>query len=400
MPKPMRKVQKANAAAQAAVLPKIPPELLDQPVKGPMTAETVEDAPRLLKKALIERAPELKSALPKIISTFGSLSKSKPTQARWMSREEAIMGTAIRVELWHEKPAMGEAALDAVMEEMHRIDRAMSPFKPESELSRLNREAAKAPVPISKEMFELIARSIEFSELSQGAFDITFASVGYMFDYRNGIKPRLEKIAAALPGINHRHIRLDRRECTIQFARDGVRLDLGGIAKGHAVDNCVALLKARGVKEALVMAGGDSRVLGDKRGRPWMIGIRDPRRKDTMVAMIPLVDAAISTSGDYERYFEADGVRYHHILDPRTGISATGVRSVTVVGPDATTTEGISKSVFIMGPERGIRFAESLPGIDAVIIDGDGNMHYTAGLRRESPQCTAGKTGVSGGGYV
>jgi thiamine biosynthesis lipoprotein len=116
-----------------------------------------------------------------------------------------------------------------------------------------------------------------------------------------------------------------------------------------------------------------------------MIGIRDPRQKDTMVAMIPLVDAAISTSGDYERYFEADGVRYHHILDPRTGISATGVRSVTIVGPDATTTEGISKSVFIMGPDRGIRFVESLPGIDAVIIDGDGKMHYTAGLRREQP---------------
>src|SRR5882672_223933 len=330
--------------------------------------------------------------MPKTISTLGFLSKVKPAQARWMSREEAIMGTAIRVEFWHEKPTMGEAALNAVIEEMHRIDRAMSPFKPDSELSRLNREAAKAPVPVSKEMFELIARSIEFSELSEGAFDITFASVGWLFDYRNGIKPSVEKIAAALPGIDYRHIRLDRRKCTIQFARDGVQIDLGGIAKGYAVDNCVALLKARGVKEALVMAGGDSRVLGDKRGRPWMIGIRDPRQKDTVVATLPLADAAISTSGDYERYFEADGVRYHHILDPRTGLPATGVRSVTIVGPDATTTEGISKSVFIMGPERGIRFVESLAGIDAVVIDGDGDMHYTAGLRRESPQGTQGKT--------
>jgi thiamine biosynthesis lipoprotein len=329
MPKPMRETQKTNAAPQAAL--------------------------------------------------------SLQTQAKWVSREEAIMGTAVRVELWHEDPTMGESAIDAVMAEMHRIDRAMSPFKPESELSRLNREAAKAPVPISKEMFELVARSIGVSELSEGAFDITFASVGCMFDYRNGIKPTAEKIAAALPGIDYRHIRLDPQKCTIQFALDGVQIDLGGIAKGHAVDNCVALLKARGVKEALVMAGGDSRVLGDKRGRPWMIGIRDPRRKDIMVAMIPLVDAAISTSGDYERYFEVDGVRYHHILDPRTGISATGVRSVTIVGPDATTTEGISKSVFIMGPEYGIRFVESLPGIDAVIIDDDGKMHYTAGLRREEP---------------
>ena len=310
------------------------------------------------------------------------------------------MGTAIRAELWHEEPAKGEAALDAVMEEMHRIDHAMSPFKPESELSRLNREAAKAPVAVSREMFELVAQSVKFSKLSEGAFDITFASVGFMFDYRNRTKPTAEKIAAALPGIDYRHIRLDRSQRTIEFARSGVRIDLGGIAKGHAVDNCVALLKARGVKQALVVAGGDSRVLGDRRGRPWMIGVRDPRRKDSMVAMIPLVDAAISTSGDYERYFEADGVRYHHILDPRTGMSATGVRSVTIVGPDTTTTEGISKSVFIMGPERGIRFAESFPGIDAVVIDGDGNMHYTAGLRRESSQGTAGRTGVQGGGYA
>jgi len=299
-----------------------------------------------------------------------------------MSREEAIMGTAIRVELWHEEAAVGAAAMEAVMAEMHRIDRAMSPFKADSELSRINRKAAEAPLPISAEMFGLLERSVEFSEMSGGAFDITFASVGCMFDYRNGLKPTKAAIAAALPAIGYRHIRLDRSRRTVGFAHEGVQIDLGGIAKGHAVDNCIALLKARGVTEALVVAGGDSRVLGDRRGRPWMIGIRDPRREDATVAMIPLADAAISTSGDYERYFEADGVRYHHILDPRTGGPATGTRSVTIIGPDATTTEGISKVAFIMGPERGIRFVESQPGIDAVLIDHRGNMHYSAGLRQ------------------
>jgi len=321
-----------------------------------------------------------------MISALRIISKVKPAQVKWLSREEAIMGTAIRAELWHEDPAKGGAALDAVMEEMHRIDRAMSPFKPDSELSRINREAAKAPLPISEEMFGLLARSLEFSKVSQGAFDITFASVGCLFDYRNGVKPTEEQRAAALPSFDYRHLRLDRERRTVHFARGGVRIDLGGIAKGYAVDNCIALLKERGVKQALVVAGGDSRVLGDRRGRPWMIGIRDPRRKDAMVATMPLVDAAISTSGDYERYFETNGVRHHHILDPRTGMSATGSRSVTIIGPDATTTEGISKSVFIMGPERGIRFVESFPGIDAVIIDSGGNMHTTAGLRRGSPQ--------------
>jgi len=319
------------------------------------------------------------------------LPHSPLARGSWMSREEAIMGTAIRVELWHEERAYGEEAMGAVMEEMHRIDRAMSPFKEESELSQLNRDAAQHSVPVSAEMFELIERSIEFSELSHGAFDITFASVGSLFDYRNGTRPSDDGIAAALPAVDYRHIRLDRRGRTIRFARDGVRIDLGGIAKGHAVDNCVSLLRSRGVAHALVMAGGDSRVLGDKRGRPWVIGIQDPRRKDEMVARIPLVDAAISTSGDYERYFEAGGVRYHHILDPKTGTSPSGVRSVTIIGPDATTTEGVSKSVFVKGAEQGVRFVESLPGIDAVIIDGHGRMHYTAGLRQEASDAHAGQ---------
>jgi thiamine biosynthesis lipoprotein len=297
-----------------------------------------------------------------------------------MSRDEAIMGTAIRVELWHEDRRAGEAAMDAVMAEMHRVDRAMSPFKPDSELSRINREAAHGPVRISKEMFNLITRAIEFSEMSEGAFDITFSSVGYLYDYRKGTKPTDAEIQKALPGINFHYLLLDREQQTIRFARPGVRIDLGGIAKGYAVDNGIALLKQRGIKEALVSAGGDSRVLGDRHGRPWMIGIRDPRNKEGTVAVIPLADAAISTSGDYERYFEKDGVRHHHIINPKTGKSANGVRSVTIIGPDATTTEGFTKSVFILGPEKGIRLVESKPGIDAVVIDDAGRMHYSSGL--------------------
>lgn len=299
-----------------------------------------------------------------------------------MSREEAIMGTAIRVELWHADPEQGAAAMAAVMQEMHRVDRAMSPFKLESELSRVNREAANQPVPISAELYTLIERSLEFSRFSAGAFDITFASVGELFDYRQGVKPSDDELANALPQVDYRHIVLAPEERTIRFARHGVQIDLGGIAKGHAVDNCIALLKARGIAHAFVMAGGDSRVLGDRRGRPWIIGVRDPRRADAMVAKLPLVDAAISTSGDYERYFEVDGVRYHHIIDPQTGRSPARVRSVTVIGPDATTTEGLSKTLFILGPERGFSLIESWPEVDAVAVDDRGKLHYSAGLRR------------------
>ena len=307
--------------------------------------------------------------------------------AEWLSDEQAIMGTSVRVELWHEDAKAGRAAIAAVMDEMHRIDALMSPYKPDSELSRINREAAKHAVRISREQFDLIARAIEFSELSGGAFDITFASVGYMYDYRRGVEPSEAQIAQALPGINYRHLVLDRAQTTIRFAREGVRIDLGGIAKGHAVDRGIALLKKRGIRHAIVQAGGDSRVLGDKRGRPWNVAIRDPRNRENVVAVIPLVDAAISTSGDYERYFiKKGGERVHHILDPKTGKSAHGVISVSVIAPDATTTDGLTKSVFLKGPEDGIAFIESLkiPGLDAVVIDENGKMYFSRGLQQSS----------------
>jgi thiamine biosynthesis lipoprotein len=304
----------------------------------------------------------------------------------WSSREEAIMGTAVRVELWSDDHAAGEAAIDAVMREMHRIDRAMSPFKADSELSRINREAAAMPVQISAEMADLIARSMEFSALSHGAFDITYASVGYLYDYREHVKPSDEARARACAAVGYKNLILDLKARTIRFAREGVRIDLGGFAKGHAVDNAAAILRRRGIRHAMVSAGGDSRVIGDRRGRPWTIGVRHPRRPGEVVAVLPLEDVAISTSGDYERYFEQDGVRFHHVIDPRTGKSPSSLHSVTILAEDGLTTEGLSKSVFVMGLEKGMRLIESQHGVDAVVVDATGVLHYSTGLLAGRPQ--------------
>ena len=296
------------------------------------------------------------------------------------------MGTSIRVELWCDERTRGEAAMAAVIEEMHRIDRAMSPFKPESELSRINRDAASRPVHISDEMFGLLARSIEFSGLSAGAFDITYAGAGHLYDYRLRIKPSDEMLLRARAAVGWKHLVLDPAAQTVRFAREGVRIDLGGFAKGHAVDNATAILRRLGIAHAFVSAGGDSRVIGDRRGRPWTVGVRDPRRPGEVVALLPLEDVAISTSGDYERYFDSDGVRCHHVIDPKTGKSPSTVRSVTILAADGLTTEALSKSVFVLGLEQGMRLVQSQEGVDAVVVDAAGVLHYSTGLLAAGPQ--------------
>ena len=303
-----------------------------------------------------------------------------PSGPQWFRREDAIMGTAITAELWADSPAQAKEALGLVMDEMHRIDRCMSPHRPDSELSRINREAAEHPVALSPEMARLIDRALTFSALSEGAFDISFASVGQHYDYRTGQAPDAATLAQARAAIGWRGLLLDRAAGTLRFARPGMRIDLGGFAKGHAVDNAVALLRAQGIRHAMVSAGGDSHVLGDRRGRPWSVAIRDPRREGGVVAVLPLEDVSISTSGDYERFFERNGVRHHHLLDPRTGESARSVRSVTILAPDGLTCEALSKTVFVLGPERGLALIDTLPEVDAVVIDAEGAMHVSRGL--------------------
>jgi thiamine biosynthesis lipoprotein len=305
-----------------------------------------------------------------------------PAGAAWLEREAAIMGTAVRLELWYEPSQADDAlaAAEAVFGELRRIDALMSPYKDDSELSQLNREAATGPQPIGPELSALIARSLEVSELTRGAFDITYASVGHLYDYRNRERPTGEAVTERLPAIDYRHLRLDRAAGTLAYADAKVRIDLGGIAKGYAVERAVALLRERGFRHALVSAGGDTRLLGDRHGRPWIIGVRDPRSEGEVVVRLPLEDEATSTSGDYERYFLEDGERYHHILDPRTGGSAREVQSVTVIGPDATLTDALSTSVFVLGVERGVALIDGLPDYEAILVDAAGRMHYSTGL--------------------
>jgi len=304
-----------------------------------------------------------------------------PARAEWVSRTvDGIMGTRITVELWDEDAAAGNQAIDAVMAEMRHIDESMSTYKPTSEVSKVNRLAAQQPVKISAELFGLLTSALEYSRITHGAFDITYASVGFMYDFRAHKKPTEAQIQGALPAVNYHHVLLDAKDSTVRFSQPGVRIDLGGIAKGFAVDRGIEVLQQRGITRALVTAGGDSRIIGDRFGKPWVVGIRHPDRKDEVVARIPLVDSAISTSGDYERYFDENGVRYHHIIDPHTGHSASKVRSATVIAPTATRTDGLSKTAFVLGPEEALKIYNQLPDVDAILIAPDGRVLYSKGL--------------------
>lgn len=306
--------------------------------------------------------------------------------AEWISRiEDGIMGTRIVVELWAEDAAAGNKAIDAVIEEMERIDRDMSTYKSDSEVSRVNQQAANGPVHISDELFDLLTTALEYSRITDGAFDITYASVGFMYDFRAHHKPSEEQIKSALPAVNYRHVILDANNHTVRFTQAGVRIDLGGIGKGHAVDRGIAILQARGISHALVTAGGDSRIIGDRFGKPWIIGIRHPDDKSKVIAKIPLADTAISTSGDYERYFDENGKRYHHIIDPRTGHSASKVRSATILAPTATRTDGLSKTAFVLGAEAAMKIYNRLPDVDAILVTPEGKVLYSKGIESAQP---------------
>lgn len=308
--------------------------------------------------------------------------------AEWISREEAVMGTRIAVELWSPDRARGERLITRVMDEMRRVDALMSTYKPTSQVSLINARAAHEPVTVDADLFGLLETALDYSRVTEGAFDITYASVGYLYDYRRHIKPSDEALAAALPAVDYRHLRLDPATRSVRFARTGVRIDLGGIAKGWAVDQGIELLRTAGVERAFVTAGGDTRILGDRFGQPWMVGIRDPRAAGKIALRVPLTDAALSTSGDYERFFEADGVRYHHILSPATGRPASAVRSVTVIGPTATRTDGLSKTIFVLGIERGMQVLDRAGDVDAIAIDQDGKIYYSKGLAKPSSLTT------------
>jgi thiamine biosynthesis lipoprotein len=269
------------------------------------------------------------------------------------------------------------AALEGAYGEIVRLERLMTTWREDSEISKLNAAAGGAAVPLSPETFEVLVKSRWISELSGGVFDITFASMGKLWRFDQDLAreiPDAADLAKARRKIDFRKVKLDPEARTAQLTSPDTKVNLGGIAKGYAIDRAAALLRQAGLSSFYAQAGGDLYVAGLKPdGTPWRVGIRDPRgsSETSFFARVPVADHAFSTAGDYERAFVLDGKRYHHIIDPRTGWPATAARSVTIWAKDALTADAIDDAVFILGPEKGMALVESLDDCGAVMVTAD-----------------------------
>ncbi len=294
------------------------------------------------------------------------------------------MDTIASITVVADSAASAEQAIDRAFEEIGRFGDLINLYSDKSELADINRNAGLQSVKVSPQTLDVIEKAVLAAEKSGGAFDPTLGPVITLWDFVNRTKPKEDELAKALPLVNYRDIIIDRRQGTVFLRRKGMMIDLGGIAKGYAVDLALERLKKEGILSGLVSIAGDIRTFGMKPDRrPWTIGIKNPRQtgqKDELLAKIRLGDKAISTSGDYERFFISGDKRYHHLLDPKTGMPAYGCRSVSVVTDRAADTDALSTAVFILGPDRGMKLIRDM-GMDAVIVDSSGKIHMTDAVR-------------------
>lgn len=294
------------------------------------------------------------------------------------------MGTVCEIKVFHDDEAVVRKALDAAFDELARIEALTTSWRESSEVSRINAAAGVEAVKVSPEVLAIVKKAMWIAKLTDGAFDITVGVYKglWKFDEDNdGSLPAKADVLARRKLVAYRDVIVDEAASTVQLRRKGQRMNLEGLAKGFAVDAAVAALRARGVPNFIVHAGGDLYAGGNKGGAPWKVGIQDPRGPHgRVIYVLELEDRAFNTSGDYERFIIKDGVRYHHILDARTGFPARGTRGVTVLAKDAFTADTLDTALFAVGPKRAMEIVEAEPDVEAVIVDDRNRVYVSSGL--------------------
>ncbi|HZS37699.1 MAG TPA: FAD:protein FMN transferase [Polyangia bacterium] len=302
-----------------------------------------------------------------------------------VTRERTQMGTEVSFSALTDDEEGAARAFDAAFDEIDRIEKMMTTWRDDSEVSRVNQQAGVAPVKVSDEMIEVLEMAERASKLSGGAFDVTYYAMHGLWKFDQDLEekiPDAAEIKRRIALIDYRKLKIDRAAKTLFLTKKGMAINLGGIAKGYAVDRAAAILKRAGFGNAIVKAGGDLFCAGSKDGKPWTTGIRDPRGgRGEVFAVMQLIDHAFSTAGDYERFFILDGKRYHHIIDPKTGYPATRSRSVTIYAPTAFLADALDDAVFILGWKKGIAMIEAIDDVGAVVVDDKGQVHVSSRVK-------------------
>jgi thiamine biosynthesis lipoprotein len=315
-----------------------------------------------------------------------------PPQEKLYKETRDSMYTIVSITVSSLSPEKAKKAINEAFKELDRLEKLLNYYSEESEVTAINKKAGIEPVKVSPETFDIISKAVFVSEKTKGAFDITMGPVIALWDFYNAVLPDAALIKEKLKQTGYTNIILDKKNSTVFLKKKGIEINLGGIIKGYAADRAVEILKKHGIKSGIVAVAGDIKTFGTRPdGKPWKVGIQNPRpnplemrddgRSDEIMAVVSLSDdMAISTSGDYIRYFIKDGKRYHHLLNPKTGYPAYECQSVTVIAKDAAYADGLATGIFILGPQKGLEVLKEL-GFDGVIVDRDGKIHVTEGIK-------------------
>ncbi len=304
-------------------------------------------------------------------------------------RSLSMLGSPFEVTVVAGDSTFGEKALDMAVAEVRRIENLISDWKPETEISAVNRNAGKQPVKVSREVFDLVARSIKISELTDGAFDVSYASMDriWKFDGSMTAMPTPGAIQKSVGKVGYQNIVMDAENLSIFLKNEGMKIGLGGIGQGYIADSIKALLISNGIHSGIVNVSGDVSAWGKMpNGKPWTVGIVNPMDKNKVFATFPLIDSAVETSGSYEKFVVFDGKRYSHIIDPRTGYPATGIVSVSVFSKQTEISDALATSIFVMGKDVGLNLINQLKGIECIIIDDQGKIFSSEGIKLETKQ--------------
>ena len=295
-----------------------------------------------------------------------------------------LMGSRFDITVVASNEKEGNKYIDSAIFEIARIEKLISSWDVNSETSLINKFSGIKPIKVDKELFDLIERSIAISTLTNGAFDISYASMDRIWKYDGTMRemPSKEKISSSIKKVGYQNIIIDKEAQTVFLKLKGMKIGFGAIGKGYAADKAKALLIEKGVKAGIINASGDLNAWGKQaNGRDWMVAITNPLNKNKVFSWLPINDSAIVTSGNYEKFISLNGIRYSHIIDPRTGYPSTGIISTSIMTSNAELADAISTSVFVMGVETGLDFINQLKGVDCIIIDEQNKIHTSKNIK-------------------